>query len=204
MNYVIIKKKEYARIPYGSESSGRWGANGKPCHDCGVAVGMIHESGCDVERCPRCGNQAISCCCESLPHREVERATASQLRRLAAFGEPIDPRWWLTIAQADEMIRKHDPVAAEKWRQREIKREQKRLESQRLSAERKRAKAEEKRRARQERELARAQREQQRLDRIRACQIDFDEEMPSTSTDAAATKDEGGEVRRCHDTNDPS
>lgn len=35
------------------------------CHDCGIvnAPGNIHHRGCDVERCPRCGTQLISCLC---------------------------------------------------------------------------------------------------------------------------------------------
>jgi hypothetical protein len=31
------------------------------CHDCGAQEGMVHEQGCDMERCPRCNMQAITC-----------------------------------------------------------------------------------------------------------------------------------------------
>lgn len=34
------------------------------CHDCNAAPGTAHEPGCDVERCPSCGHQRISCDCE--------------------------------------------------------------------------------------------------------------------------------------------
>lgn len=36
----------------------------KPCYDCGVQPGELHKRGCDIEQCPDCGNQFISCDCE--------------------------------------------------------------------------------------------------------------------------------------------
>ena len=33
------------------------------CHDCGTKEGQLHILGCDMERCPFCGNQLISCQC---------------------------------------------------------------------------------------------------------------------------------------------
>lgn len=36
--------------------------NGR-CHDCNIKHGGFHHLNCDVERCPKCGGQLISCGC---------------------------------------------------------------------------------------------------------------------------------------------
>jgi hypothetical protein len=35
--------------------------NGPLCYDCGAAPGQLHELGCDVECCPYCGRQLLTC-----------------------------------------------------------------------------------------------------------------------------------------------
>ena len=35
----------------------------KTCHNCGVETGKFHELGCDMEECPFCRGQLISCDC---------------------------------------------------------------------------------------------------------------------------------------------
>lgn len=58
-----LEGKLYPRIRYGSEEDD-WGADDRPCHDCDAKKGKYHLPGCDVERCPRCKNQVITCGCE--------------------------------------------------------------------------------------------------------------------------------------------
>ena len=38
-------------------------SNHERCHDCGVKLGGYHHRGCDMERCPNCSEQLISCGC---------------------------------------------------------------------------------------------------------------------------------------------
>jgi len=50
----------YRRVRFGSERPS-WQTD--RCGDCNVALGGLHHLGCDVERCPDCSYQLISCDC---------------------------------------------------------------------------------------------------------------------------------------------
>ena len=60
---VKHKGKSYPPIKYGDEQI--WQEIGEtpsgPCHDCGAMPGEYHHCGCDVEECPICHGQFLSC-----------------------------------------------------------------------------------------------------------------------------------------------
>ncbi len=42
----------------------RWGYDDiQRCGDCGCKIGGYHHPGCDIETCPNCGGQLITCGC---------------------------------------------------------------------------------------------------------------------------------------------
>lgn len=96
--------KEMQRVRYGAEKA-EWGADEKPCHDCGVIKGELHVPGCDVECCPSCGGQIFGCEC-AWPGGKGSKAASKapkpfSKRELAVVAARKQFRWRL-IGFADD------------------------------------------------------------------------------------------------------
>lgn len=84
-------------VPFGDESGRRTSA--ARCGDCGVTRGGWHHPGCDLQRCPACGDQLMSCGClfdedEVIIHRddvpESDVTTVRGIRCTTALRTVID------------------------------------------------------------------------------------------------------------------
>jgi len=69
---VEVKEYNCELIKYGDEKRydeyGGMNDYPKQCPDCGVLKGREHLSCCDIEECPLCGSQLISCECQEGRH----------------------------------------------------------------------------------------------------------------------------------------
>lgn len=64
---IIINGEKFSRVHYGSPEEHpevNFEYANKPCGDCLVIRGQIHLLDCDMEQCPNCSNQMITCACE--------------------------------------------------------------------------------------------------------------------------------------------
>lgn len=132
---VRIRKKDYPRIRYGDETTGDWGAELGPCHDCGVEKGAYHETGCDVEECPRCHRQSMFSACDSITNADLKAASKKQVQWLVRLG--CDETWAKSLrsGNADREILVRDPVEAENRRhasEEKARRRERRLQERRL------------------------------------------------------------------------
>ncbi len=60
---TTLTDKKISRIPYGEGGETEYitEKTHPRCHDCNCEWKHQHHLGCDMEKCPLCGNQLISC-----------------------------------------------------------------------------------------------------------------------------------------------
>ena len=58
---IVIDGVSYEPVRFGTEPG--WKRFKGRCGDCGVERGQVHHHGCDLELCPMCRRQSISCGC---------------------------------------------------------------------------------------------------------------------------------------------
>jgi TIR domain len=92
MNAQALRHLTYSatvpRIPYGNEMTPKYHMR-KNCKDCCVRWAQLHVPGCDVEICPPCGGQLISCECP-IGEYTAKRFEAQLLGKDEDTAKPID------------------------------------------------------------------------------------------------------------------
>jgi len=64
VSHIYMNGKKYERIKAGATPGFDDDMSETDvCHDCNAGAGQYHHFGCDMERCPCCLHQVISCDC---------------------------------------------------------------------------------------------------------------------------------------------
>jgi hypothetical protein len=98
------------------------------CPGCGVAPGELHADGCDIERCPYCGSQLISCLCpaseQGVPADDCmpwtgEWPGVSECREFGWYAKRVEGKGWVRCESeepgaCEDLNRLHDPKEA-RW-----------------------------------------------------------------------------------------
>ena len=85
---IVISAVPYEPVRYGREP----GCRKRPttrCGDCGALPGNVHHHGCDMERCPKCGRQSISCGCLWAGEEHLDDEWVEEMEIRFAESEPV-------------------------------------------------------------------------------------------------------------------
>lgn len=77
--YVFEDESELLDVKFGNDFPDV--EDDERCHDCGCSKGNHHHMGCDMERCPKCGRQYISCDCK-IRYAEFDDGIVTDLERI--------------------------------------------------------------------------------------------------------------------------
>lgn len=126
MRVIKIRKKEFQRIVFGSESERCRIDYTDSCPACETAKGEIHRDRCSLEQCPRCAGLVVDCGCGKITDAQLRRATRKQVERLVSLG--CDRTWATNLRSgvADREIVERDPQEAERRRREEMERKERR------------------------------------------------------------------------------
>ena len=100
-------------VKWGSEQHWHKPKPGECCHDCLVLPDHAHHPGCDVEECPKCRGQLISCGCLDAERKRVgtnPNAAARMARLMQGLGLPCE-----TIKKNDDSMVTKFPCKRENY-----------------------------------------------------------------------------------------